>query len=136
MPSFSDHRDHVRVVTLPSGRPIEVISFADPAQALARPPERRELHDCPRCASGLVYPTDWHEAGPGRWEISLRCPSCEWRQTAVHPQADVERFDDQLDRGTDAIVADLRRLAGTNIEAEASRFAAALGSGLVLPEDF
>ena len=51
-------------------------------------------------------------------------------------QATVDRFDEQLDLGTDALVKDLRRMVQANMEAEAERFAAALEANAILPEDF
>ena len=126
-----DHNRYVRKVTLPSGKTIEVVSFEDPAA-----PAETQLHVCPECASELVYPVAWEEAGNTRWSISLRCPNCEWHRTDVFDDEVVHRFDEALDRGTDSLVADLRRLAHANLLDEVERFAQALHAGHVLPEDF
>jgi hypothetical protein len=123
-----DH--HVRRVVLPSGKTIEVVSFDDPT------PAAPDLHVCPGCASELVYPVEWEEAGPSHWEVTLRCPNCEWNGAGLYDQAVVERFDDELDRGTEAVVRDLRQLMRANMEDEVDRFASALHAGHVLPEDF
>ncbi len=128
MPSSSDHRPHLRSVLLPSGRRVDVTYFA------AAPPP--ELHVCPTCAGELVHPTDWHEAGPEQWEVSRRCPSCEWRGTALHDQPSVDRFDERLDRGADAVLTDLRRLARANMEDEIGRFTRELASGRMGADDF
>lgn len=139
MPSSPDHPHFVRRVVLPSGKTIEVVYFDDlgvPAQAVAAQPAPPELHLCGGCACTLVYPLEWEEAGPAEWEITLRCPNCEWRGTGVYPQDVVERFDDQLDRGTEAVVRDLGRLLHANMEGEIERFVKALNADLVVPDDF
>ena len=54
----------------------------------------------------------------------------------IFEQELVERFDEELDRGTEALVRDLKRLAHANMEDEIERFTAALEAGHILPEDF
>ena len=126
-----DHKRYVRKVTLPSGKTIEVVSFEDPPA-----PAETQLQVCPKCASELVYPVAWEEAGHTRWSVSLRCPNCEWHCTDVFDDDVVLRFDEALDRGKDAVVADLRRLAHANMQEDVERFVHALNDGHVLPEDF
>jgi hypothetical protein len=132
---------YVRRVTLPSGRSIEVVYFEPlAADATIRPASSPagvdDLHICPECDRNLVYPMDWEEASVTHWEVELRCPNCEWSQVGTYDQATVDRFDEQLDHGTEALVKDLRRLVQANMEAEAERFAAALNANAILPEDF
>jgi hypothetical protein len=132
---------YTRRVTLPSGRSIEVVYFeplaAEAAGAAARP-ERTvdDLTICPECDRDLVYPVDWEEASATHWEVELRCPNCEWSEVGTFDQATVDKFDERLDLGTEALVKDLRRLVQANMEAEADRFAAALAANAILPEDF
>ena len=121
----------VHSVTLPSGRRIEVVYFE--AEAL---PAERPLHLCPACRADLVFPVAWAEHDPKSWEVSLRCPNCEWHDVDVHPQHVVDRFDEELDRGTATLVSDLRRLTQANMEEELARFSAALAADAILPEDF
>ncbi len=129
---------YVRHVTLPSGRKIEVVYFEpladEPTKTGAQPAD--ELHICPECDRDLVYPVDWEEASATHWEVELRCPNCEWNEVGTYDQATVDRFDEHLDLGTDALVKDLRRMVQANMEAEAERFAAALDANAILPEDF
>lgn len=126
-----DHKQYVRKVILPSGKTIEVISFEDvPA------PVETDIHVCPECASELVYPIAWEEADRSRWEVSLRCPNCEWHTTGIFEEDAIQRFDETLDRGTEALVADLRELSRANMESDVERFIAALNAEYVLPEDF
>ena len=96
----------------------------------------QHLHVCERCASHLVYPVEWEEAGSSHWEVSLRCPNCEWQSAGIFTQDAVERFDEELDRGTEALARDLRRLSHANMQDEIERFAAALGADHIQPDDF
>jgi hypothetical protein len=95
-----------------------------------------DLHVCPSCACELVYPTDWAPSAEHRWSVELRCPDCEWTGGGTYAQDVVDRFDEALDCGTEAILADLQALARANMEDEVERFVSALDSGLILPEDF
>ena len=137
-----DNSHYVRRVVLPSGRAIEVVYFEntapEPPQAAATPSDHtvEDLHLCPDCTQGLVYPTEWAEADETRWEVSLRCPNCEWGTTGTFTQDTVDRFDEELDRGTEALVRDLKRLTRANMEDEVERFAKALAVDAILPEDF
>ena len=139
--SQPDKTNYVRRVVLPSGRAIEVVYFENqPAHAAASvAPDRREridLHRCPECERGLVYPVEWEEASPTHWEVQLRCPNCEWHTTGTYAQEVVDRFDEQLDRGTEALVRDLKRLTRANMEDEVERFSAALAADAIWPMDF
>ncbi len=139
MPSFPDHQHHVRRIVLPSGKTIEVVYFEElesPPPASGAQGAPADLHVCRSCDSELVYPVDWEEAGPAHWEVSLRCPDCEWHGSGVYSQQTVERLDEQLDLATEAVVRDLNRLVRTNNEDEVERFAEALAAELGVPEDF
>jgi hypothetical protein len=138
-----DSPHHIRRVVLPSGKTIEVVYFDDqtaPAASVADLPatshDVADLHLCGSCSSDLVYPIEWDEAGSTHWEVSLRCPNCEWSGTGVFEQDLVERFDEELDRGTEALVRDLKRLAQANMEDEIERFVTALSADHIVPEDF
>ena len=94
------------------------------------------LHVCFHCSGELVYPLDWSEEGPRHWRIMLRCPECESRREGVFDQAAVERLDDELDRGSSALLGDLRRMTHANMSEEIEFFARALEADLILPSDF
>jgi hypothetical protein len=138
----NDERQRVKRVALPSGKTIEVVYFDGPASAGEAaagpaPAERQlELHVCPDCDGRLVYPVDWAEIDRASWEVTLRCPNCEWGHTGVFDQETVERFDEELDHGTDSLVHDLKRLIHANMEEEIDRFSHALARDHILPEDF
>ncbi len=51
-------------------------------------------------------------------------------------QATVDRFDERLDHGTEALVLDLKRLTHANMEEEIERFSFALASDAIWPMDF
>ena len=137
MNRHSDNTPYVRRVVLPSGKTIEVVYFGDKTAAThPAPDEARDLHVCGTCDSELVYPTDWEEVGETHWEVLLRCPNCEWAGTGVFDQDTVERFDEELDRGTEALVRDLKRMMQANMEDEIERFVTALQDGHIIPEDF
>src|SRR5215475_14693328 len=138
----ADNRHYVRRVVLPSGKTIEVVYFDEipelvPAVAHpAHPAAGDDLHVCATCESELVYPVEWDEAGETHWEVTLRCPNCEWSGTGVFEQDIVERFDEELDRGTEALVRDLKRMMHANMEDEIERFVSALEGDHIVPEDF
>ena len=142
MSQHPDPNQHVRRVVLPSGKTIEVVYFEDldASPVVPRPTTASEhatdLHVCGSCESDLVYPIEWQEAGPTHWEVELRCPNCEWAGTGVFEQDLVERFDEELDRGTEALVRDLKQLTRANMEEEIERFKSALDADAILPEDF
>src|SRR4051794_12679693 len=129
---------YVRHVTLPSGRKIEVVYFEPLTDSAAKGPSQPidELHLCPECDRDLVYPVEWEEASPTHWEVQLRCPNCEWNTVGLYDQETVDRFDEELDLGTEALLRDLKRLTRANMEDEIERFSSALGSDHILPMDF
>jgi hypothetical protein len=137
--SPSDNSNYVRRVVLPSGRAIEVVYFENhPAHAprAAAIEQRVDLNVCPDCDKPLVYPVEWEEASPTHWEVRLRCPNCEWTAVGLYDQETVDRFDERLDHGTEALVRDLKRLTRANMEEEVERFTCALASDAIWPMDF
>ena len=129
----------VKRVVLPSGKTIEVVYFqespADEAVAPAAEPHQ-DLSSCVDCESRLVYPVEWEEAGAENWAVLLHCPNCNSYRDGVFSQDTVESFDEELDRGTDALAQDYRRLLRANMADEVDRFARALEADAILPEDF
>jgi hypothetical protein len=138
-----DHQ--MKRIVLPSGKTIEVVYFdhstfaqppAEPAPASPAKHGERQLHVCVNCDSRLVYPVAWEEADPKSWNVTLRCPECEWTEAGVFPQDECDRFDDELEAGTDALTRDYKRLVTANMSEEIDRFAAALDADAILPSDF
>ncbi len=147
MDAQGDNGHFTKRVTLPSGKTIEVVYFNEPAAATANdaaPTESnwpaaepdQELHTCLECHSQLVYPVEWEEAGAENWSVLLHCPNCDVFREGVFTQDTVELFDEELDRGADALARDYKRLMRANMADEIDRFVGALNAGAILPEDF
>ena len=145
------HQDNqLKRIVLPSGKTIEVVYFdhpvgLPPVEAGAPVPapapvepgtDERNLHVCLNCQSTLVYPVQWEEADEAHWHITLRCPNCEYTEDGVFGQAQCDDFDDELERGTDALTRDYKRLMTANLAEEIDRFAKALEVDGILPSDF
>jgi hypothetical protein len=143
MEGHEEQTHFVKRVVLPSGKTIEVVYFRD-AVASAPPVEEalpsaepdQELHTCLDCGGTHVYPVEWEEAGPDNWSVLLHCPNCDVHREGVFSQDTVERFDEELDRGADALARDYKRLMRANMAEEIDRFVGALQSEAILPEDF
>lgn len=116
------------------GAQLNPLDFSAPRPKVARGTD--ELHVCPSCGSDLVQPIDWAPADNLNWAVHLRCPDCEWIGHGVYGQQVVDRFDVELDRGTDMLIEDLSRLTRANMEDETERFIAALAGDHILAEDF
>jgi hypothetical protein len=147
MEAGEHHTTQVKRVVLASGKTIEVVLFAPTsdkapekargtATETVRPEPDQELHRCLDCGSGLVHPVQWEEAGPENWTVLLRCPNCDVFREGVFGQATVEAFDEELDRGADALLCAYKRLIRSNLSEETDRFIAALEADAILPEDF
>jgi hypothetical protein len=141
MESQGENTHFVKRVVLPSGKTIEVVYFRQGEEADAptqHPPAQphQDLHVCLDCDSQLVYPVEWQEAGAENWSVLLQCPNCQGCREGVFTQDTVELFDEELDRGADALARDYKRLMRANMSDEIDRFAAALEADAILPEDF
>jgi hypothetical protein len=153
MESHGEQTHFVKRVVLPSGKTIEVVYFREPEAHLPEPeadlseaelfPQSfpsaepdQDLHVCIECTSELVYPVRWEEAGPENWTVLLHCPNCDVHREGVFAQETVEAFDEELDRGGDALARDYKRLMRANMAEEIERFVGALQADAILPEDF
>jgi hypothetical protein len=152
MEGHGEQTHFVKRVVLPSGKTIEVVYFKEsdlaqpvvdqPVEDVPAAPEHlpaepdQDLHVCVDCSSELVYPVQWEEAGPENWSVLLHCPNCDIYREGVFSQECVESFDEELDRGADVLARDYTRLVRNNMAEEIERFAGALNSDAILPEDF
>lgn len=137
-------------IELPGGKFIEVVVFGDqtiePSQttndavAVVTTDEEHVapagLHVCPDCSGELVYPIRWEERSGDSWEITLRCPDCEWWHTGDYHDDEVDQFDEVLNDGTEKLLEDLRMFSRVNMEEDVERFVQALDNGLIEPMDF
>ena len=142
MESQDENTHFVKRVVLPSGKTIEVVYFRqgepENVPGTEHPPAEphQDLHVCLDCDSELVYPVEWEEAGSEDWSVLLQCPNCQTCREGVFSQETVELFDEELDRGADALARDYKRLMRANMADEIERFVGALTAGAILPEDF
>lgn len=135
-------------IELPGGRFVEVVVFGEgePETRINEAPESPapvaevaagpELHVCPECSGQLVFPVAWEERSGSSWEITLRCPDCEWWHTDEYDGESVDRFDDVLNDGTEQLLSDLRTFARANMEEDVARLLRAIEQDLILPMDF
>lgn len=95
------------------------------------------LHVCPHCSSALVQPTCWEQAGDrGHWRLWRRCPECDWHCDAIHAEAAIDAFDEELDLGTRALADVLKTLEHENMQFVVDTFSAALDADLITADDF
>jgi hypothetical protein len=97
---------------------------------------RQDPHVCLECSSELVHPVQREESGPENWSVLLHCPNCDIFREGVFSRQTVEAFDEELDRGADALIQGYKRLMRANMADEIERFVAALRADAILPEDF
>jgi hypothetical protein len=138
---------HIKKITLPSGKIVEIIYLRDPAAAVTGDPGGetagaahelviRRIELCQSCGGDRVHPLEWHEIADMRWELHLRCPDCRWSGSGVYEQPEVERYDDILNGGADRLIADLDRVTRENMTEWLERFGSALANDQIVPEDF
>ena len=128
----------VRRVVLPSGKTIEVVYFAD-SEVDSRFTSDSG-HRPPRLPRVLVARSSTRSSGrrPATTAGSCCCAArtASGRAPGSSTASTVERFDEELDRGTEALLTDLKRLMHANMEDEIERFIAALHADAILPMDF
>lgn len=109
---------------------------APAGQAGAELVHGRRLELCSECGSDLVQGLHWAPVDMRRWRIELWCPDCDTVAAGVCTSEELEHFEGfQGDAIVDLVEA-LRGLERVHMEEELARFRAALGAGLILPEDF
>ena len=133
----SEKDPHTKHSPEPAG--VERVDLFFGAQAQPAAPaevSQEPLHVCFHCSGELVYPLDWSEEGAHHWRVLLRCPECESRREGVFDQGAVEALDDELDRGSSALLGDLRRMTHANMSEEIEFFIRALDADVITPSDF
>ncbi len=105
--------------------------------SLTEPPRPFDkLHVCSRCDSDLVQPSEWVQADAGHWQLRLQCPNCGWSRRGTFGGHQLTALEDQLDGGFAVLLRDLKQLTQARMTEEIERFAGALETDLLLPEDF
>ena len=121
----------------PDGRAARVLDSDDMAGKSDQEADRRvvmpggEHLEADRLDEGMRL-----NSGTAQWRVDLRCPECEWHGSGVHDQKTMDRFDEILDDGTEALLEDLTQLTRAIMEEEVDRFVDALARDLIQPEDF
>ena len=144
MDAQGDNGHFTKRVTLPSGKTIEVVYFADEGflpepDAPGHHAGRGSSRTC-TCASSATPSSSTPSSGrrparrTGACCSTARTATCSAR--ASSRQENVELFDEELDRGADALARDYKRLMRANMADEIDRFVGALDAGAILPEDF
>ena len=93
------------------------------------------LH-CPRCGSRFVQPRGIDRYGVERWRLDLRCPECCWSGSHLYTTDEIEAIEEEMDRGSDQLIAELANLIQINMANYVDRFAAALAADAIQPMDF
>jgi hypothetical protein len=140
---------HIKRIVLPSGKTVEIVYYqadgGEPIITEAREVEPegvelelrvRRIELCAGCGSERVHPVDWVEVADMRWELSVRCPDCEWENTDIYEQPEVERYDDVLNDATDRMIEELDRITRENMADLVERFRTALDEDGITPFDF
>ena len=111
-----------------------------PAARQAPPPDGQELgglaHECPLCASDLVYPLDWERNCEASWNLVLRCPNCEMQRRVVLGREGVEAFNREIYLGAKVLAHEADSMTRRNFAEEAAKLVEALALDLILPMDF
>jgi RNase P subunit RPR2 len=92
-------------------------------------------HVCRACVRPLVQPETVEPRGQD-WFVVLRCPNCGWTAGEVIDQQAADRFDQELERGTQQLFELLTLVTERNMRDYAQRFIGALRADAILPEDF
>lgn len=116
-------------------RVLEVFArAAGPRLPVGQAPEA--LIRCRRCRAALVVPVEWHERGEMHWWIRLRCGECEYVRDVEATNAQVARFERDLDAGLAVIAAAVERVERPRMLAEVAALTAALERDLIDASDF
>jgi hypothetical protein len=97
---------------------------------------RATLADCTACGAEFVYPVEWSPNDRHTWWMLLRCGACGATREATVPDAEAERYDEELDRAEHRIRRTAEMLSRERLAEEADSFATALELDLIGAEDF
>jgi hypothetical protein len=97
---------------------------------------QRNLHICGECESKLVHPLVVEARSMDSWWLELHCPECHWVAADVFRQEDIEKFEQELDRGHEELTASLLELVRVNMSEYVDRFINALAADAIYPMDF
>jgi hypothetical protein len=108
------------------------------AEAQVKPRARLSTpapHVCRCCRLPLVQPQRV-VAEQSNWRVYLRCPSCRWTAEELLDDEALRLFDEELERGTQELIAAMHEVTESNMREYVSRFVAALRADAIVPGDF
>jgi hypothetical protein len=91
---------------------------------------------CSRCGSDFLCPMDWEPVDDERWCIEARCGECGLWHRLHLTNAQAAAWDVELDRQTQPIQRELRRLDRERMAREVEGFIEALDRDLIDAVDF
>jgi hypothetical protein len=97
---------------------------------------RATLADCKACGADFVHPVEWRPNDAHTWWMLLRCGACGATREETVPDAEAERYDQELDRAEHGMRRAADRLSRERLAEEADSFATALELDLIGAEDF
>jgi hypothetical protein len=92
-------------------------------------------HVCRGCRLPLVQP-ERVVAERSSWRVYLRCPSCGWTAEELLDELALKRLNEELERGTQQLIAAMHRATDVNMREYVSRFSAAPAADAIVPADF
>ena len=97
---------------------------------------RATLADCTACGADFVHPVEWSPQDGENWWILLRCGACGASREETVPDAEAERYDQELDLAEHRMRRAAERLSQERLAEQADSFATALELDLIGAEDF
>lgn len=95
-----------------------------------------EIEACPVCARQLAQPVWWRRLTGDRWLIVMRCPDCSAEYADELDDGQVRILDDGMHMHRAYLEAHLQAIEQAAATAEVERFADALATGELSPDDF
>jgi hypothetical protein len=107
---------------------------AGPRLPVAQASER--LIQCGRCRAACVVPVERHERSEAQWWIRLRCGECEFIRYVVATNAQVARFERDVEVGRAVIASAVERADRPRMLADVAALIEALERDLIDASDF
>jgi rRNA maturation protein Nop10 len=97
---------------------------------------RVTLADCTACGADFVHPVEWSPNDAHTWWMLLRCGACGETREETVPDAEAERYDQELNRAENRMRRAAERLNRERLAQQVDAFATALELDLIGAEDF
>ncbi len=92
-------------------------------------------HECRKCRSELIQPTDWHRHDE-LWNVRIECPECGAVYEALLDQNQVTDLSYEMEAGFHALLEQLDEIDRALFEDECGLFFDALKANSIFPMDF